>query len=330
MASDQDSRGKLREEIIESEKMQSDILKWKLIAVAAIASVSLGFGIEGIPADPAKSNSYGSRWLLCLIPLMCAYVDLISVHYMLRIITIGAYLKSTGDPYETLMFSLRDQSGKNPFVFESRALQGSSIIFNFILVVVGFIMLAWSNSWDLQHKVGYIITGFLGIGFSAYLILVYPSLVDRIHNSITNAAVAAAITVAKAAADASDEAGKATQYAIAQTAGVAIGPALTTAAIAAANESMAAATAARAAAAVAPGPGFATATAAAARAAAASAARAAAASAARAAKATEELAVAVAGQPGVSPAIVANLAVATTQARTAAFAAATATAGVER
>jgi hypothetical protein len=103
---------KLRDEIIESQKSQADFLKWKLIALAGIGSVSLGVG-------STSSVPKGAELLVCLIPLICLYVDLISLHIMIRIITIGVYLKMTGSEYERLAFELRDKSFANPFAFEA-------------------------------------------------------------------------------------------------------------------------------------------------------------------------------------------------------------------
>ncbi len=49
----------LRSEIIESQKTQADFLKWKLISVAAVASISLG-----LAHSPAVE---GAKLLLCLV-----------------------------------------------------------------------------------------------------------------------------------------------------------------------------------------------------------------------------------------------------------------------
>src|SRR5271165_2912328 len=119
----------LRDEIIESQKSQADFLKWKLISVAAVVSVSLGF------AQPGPGP--GARLLLCLVPFICLYVDLISLHIMIRIITIGIYLKLSGNRYERFAFEVREKSATSPFVFEVVALHGSSLVFNVIILVLG-------------------------------------------------------------------------------------------------------------------------------------------------------------------------------------------------
>jgi hypothetical protein len=84
---------KLRHEIVESQKSLADLAKWKLIAVAAVASVSF-------PGKDALGGGNGAALLICLVPLICAYVDLSSIHIMLRIVLIGIYLKHRENPYE--------------------------------------------------------------------------------------------------------------------------------------------------------------------------------------------------------------------------------------
>ena len=103
---------------LEAQKTQAEFLKWKLIAVASVAAVALGF------AGPEQRHVSGARMLVCLIPLICAYVDLLSLHIVVRIIVIAAFLRKCNDAYETFVYSVRMQSA-NPFRFELMALHGS-------------------------------------------------------------------------------------------------------------------------------------------------------------------------------------------------------------
>src|SRR2546423_10069559 len=140
----------LRQEIIEAEKTQADYLKWKLISVASIASIFLSFKVV---------NSYDLSVLLCIIPLICTYVDLISVHLMLRIVVIGTYLRKTkqelGRPdyidvkdYETFVSNILGEvrSGPlSPFGLELTAIHGSTLILSVAILVYGY-KLASSNA----------------------------------------------------------------------------------------------------------------------------------------------------------------------------------------
>jgi len=153
----------LRHEIVESQKSQTDFLKWKLIAVAAVASAAFGFPREGTTTSEAQL-------LLCLVPLICAYVDLISLHLMARIITIGVYLKLSGDQYEQLVFDTRVRSASNPFVFEAVALHGSSFVFNAILLGLGFALTYTKNVLD-----AYKVFGTFGLGVTALVLVLYSN-----------------------------------------------------------------------------------------------------------------------------------------------------------
>jgi hypothetical protein len=159
----------LRTEIIESQKTQADFLKWKLISVATVASISLGFASTSNPVVE------GVKLLLCLVPLICAYVDLTSLHIMIRIITIGIYLKRSGNAYEKFVFAVRDRTATNPFVFEAVALHGSSMVFNIIIVALGFTLPQGPGNWPPGYLTAYIVAGVLGIVATAFSWLLYTS-----------------------------------------------------------------------------------------------------------------------------------------------------------
>ena len=68
-------------EIVESQKVRSDFLKWKLVVIATLATV--GFGI---------SDSYKRFELaFALIPFASAYIDALCLHLNLRIYSIGRW-----------------------------------------------------------------------------------------------------------------------------------------------------------------------------------------------------------------------------------------------
>jgi hypothetical protein len=150
----------LRTEIIESQKAQADFLKWKLISVGALGSVTL-------------TSSGNARLLACLVPLLCAYVDLISIHLMIRIVTIGAYLRERGDPYEGYTFAFRERSGQNPYIFEVTALHGSSLAFDMIIFVIGFISLAFPTLLIMPVAAAFICCGLVGSLWTAFIFVLY-------------------------------------------------------------------------------------------------------------------------------------------------------------
>jgi hypothetical protein len=180
-------RESLRQEIVESEKSQADFLKWKFIIVAAVGSLSLGFSSSTNTGSP----SVRAQSLLCLIPLICAYVDLISLHIMVRVRTIGAFLKETGSDYEKFVSEVRQRTGANPYGFETLALHGSSFLLNVLLLGLGFVafcvhlasssaatsgaqsLSASSFEWVPGVLVAYMIAGAAGLGATAVFISLY-------------------------------------------------------------------------------------------------------------------------------------------------------------
>lgn len=71
----------LASEITESQKVRSDLLKWKVIAVALIASVGLGISSKYLQFELA----------LCVIPFVMSYIDALCIHINLRIFSIAKW-----------------------------------------------------------------------------------------------------------------------------------------------------------------------------------------------------------------------------------------------
>lgn len=142
------SEDKLREEIIICEKARNDLLKWKLLLVGAMGSTGLGL------RDSAGPNVY---FVLCLIPLVCVYVDLHCTHLWLQIHVIGAYLrrKKGYSDYENFAQELDD---KGFFSLEKWILYWSTIFLSVSIAPIGFIV----NS----NPFIYILSGVFGITLS--------------------------------------------------------------------------------------------------------------------------------------------------------------------
>src|SRR2546421_9370237 len=67
-------------EIIEAQKIRSDLLKWKIIVVAALGATGLGLSTQSLAYTDL---------VLCCIPFVCAYLDLLCRHLSLRIRVIS-------------------------------------------------------------------------------------------------------------------------------------------------------------------------------------------------------------------------------------------------
>ncbi len=153
----------LRQEIIESQKTQADFLKWKLISVVAVASVSMAFT--------------SVRLLICLVPMICVVVDLISIQIMIRIHTIGTYLKTNGNTYEEYVFLAKARA------FESVASYGSSLLFNGTTGVLG-LFLPQAQGQFTGYLNAFVIAGILGIMATLFLCRIH---LDRLKEVIRSA-----------------------------------------------------------------------------------------------------------------------------------------------
>jgi hypothetical protein len=74
--------GKLRDEIVETQKSRLALLKWKLVVVSALGAAGLGF----------SNKDRQLLLLLALIPPVCVYVDLLCHHLWLRVQVIGRFI----------------------------------------------------------------------------------------------------------------------------------------------------------------------------------------------------------------------------------------------
>jgi uncharacterized metal-binding protein len=74
----------LRQELLQAQKTRSELLKWKLLIVAGVGGAALGFSGRG----PGKSYL-----ALAVLPLCCAYVDLLCWNLFRRIKSIGIFFE---------------------------------------------------------------------------------------------------------------------------------------------------------------------------------------------------------------------------------------------
>ncbi len=122
-------------EFMECTKAKSEILKWKLLVVGALAAV--GFGLD---------KETNSAWALCLIPILCLYVDLVYRNLCLRIQTIESFIVSMRNEKELettrafIVFHQNNMRDINDMSLEAGALVGSSVLFNFIVFLSPFVI----------------------------------------------------------------------------------------------------------------------------------------------------------------------------------------------
>jgi hypothetical protein len=151
----------LREEIIESEKIRSELLKWKLIIVSVLGATGLGFTEYG--------KAPNANLVLLVIPLACVYVDLLCRHINLRIIAIGTFIRlgfcGEEAAYENFILETTKMGPKKNmsiFALEDWALDGSTVLLSVLVIVAGLILP--NVAWIL-----FAISGSIGIGATALI-----------------------------------------------------------------------------------------------------------------------------------------------------------------
>jgi hypothetical protein len=131
-----ESLGSLRNEIVESQKARMDFLKYKLLAIAALGAIGLGFSEHnGSILEP--------DYILCIIPFVCMYVDLLCYHNDMRILVIGNFLGYSGDSYENYIGKLGAHNGRPNragyyFELENFSLHWSSVFSGGCLALYGY------------------------------------------------------------------------------------------------------------------------------------------------------------------------------------------------
>ncbi len=82
-------------EIVEAGKRLSELARWKLVAIGALGAAGLGFSRDAVP---------NADLVLCLLPLVCVYIDAMAYHLLLRTHVIATYRRTslaTSSPEET-------------------------------------------------------------------------------------------------------------------------------------------------------------------------------------------------------------------------------------
>jgi hypothetical protein len=80
----------LRDEILQSEGVRSDLLKWKLALAGILGAAGLGFS--------GSEDLRHADLVLCAIPPVCVYVDLLCLHLNLKMLVIGTFLRTMPPP----------------------------------------------------------------------------------------------------------------------------------------------------------------------------------------------------------------------------------------
>ncbi len=146
----------LREEIRSAQNVRTDLMKWKLVAIGALGAAA--FGVE--------SGGKGHFLLiLCVIPLLCGYIDLVCYHLDLKTQVIGGFFLEKKDAYEVHVARQLDK-----FKLETGALWLSSVIVSLIVGMLGWIAASkHERPWLIvSSALGLAISLFTWMGFHSH------------------------------------------------------------------------------------------------------------------------------------------------------------------
>lgn len=127
----------LRNEIIESQKARTDLMKWKFILISGLGAAGLGF-TKKLNDSPIE---HVTILVLCCIPFVCAYVDLLCRHLFLRTLVIGRFIKIHASGNDEYLKKYEEFTGKSrrmakiisAYALENLALPVSSFCLSFAL-----------------------------------------------------------------------------------------------------------------------------------------------------------------------------------------------------
>jgi hypothetical protein len=177
---------KLRDEILEYRKSQSEFIRWKLLAIGSAAVIGLGLGEKGSGDAPIL--------VLCVIPFMVVYSDLILAQYELRIAAIAWFLRRKDQVYGEYEKYLEwaDIAKSYWYVMEGAAIVISSLLSCGALIVVGKHLKLFTTVTDtamLCDKENALIwAGLLGIGASLLVYILYGALWFKLKHAATKKA----------------------------------------------------------------------------------------------------------------------------------------------
>jgi hypothetical protein len=128
------------EEIIQAQAVRSDLLKWKILAIAALGAVGLGL--------TDTNNPTHADLVLCCVPFVCAYIDALCRHLSLRIRVIsrlwenGVREPGAGDMIYLAVHEKHVQAARQRGVYllENYLVVLSSVVFSLLLILLPAIL----------------------------------------------------------------------------------------------------------------------------------------------------------------------------------------------
>jgi hypothetical protein len=173
-----------RNEIVEAEKSRIDLLKSKLLLIAGLGAVGLGLPTPMKIENPILSTNL----LLCMIPLVCIYVDSLCHHLQIRILVISGFFQNCeckNDDNEIAYYQAYEKfcnEVRPVFYLEDWAQQGSTIVLSLIILVTGLTL-----GKELKGNSGaFFVSGILGIALTIALEILQRRKIKSVHRKSKN------------------------------------------------------------------------------------------------------------------------------------------------
>jgi hypothetical protein len=164
---------KLRDELIEFEKIIAEFQKWKLIGIGALFAAGLGL---------SETNLGGNSTLALLaVPMLTVYADLLIRDYDIRLCLIARYMRPDPGEFGKYERFLRTAATKGRhWVFGHVASAGSSVLANGAVVWLAYVPGVVKTGGSPNIHLILIVSAWIGIAFAIVTYSVYGWLVTQI------------------------------------------------------------------------------------------------------------------------------------------------------
>ena len=139
---------KLRDEILESQKARTELMKWKLFLVAVIGAAGLGIG---------SKPEYVPVALLALIPFVCLYVDAICIHNEVRIMMIAQFLRTRAKGSIEREYEEHCKTHRQYFSLEGFSLVVTTVGLSILVLISGYYLAGLKDLLAIAPKLGDIV-----------------------------------------------------------------------------------------------------------------------------------------------------------------------------
>ena len=180
----------LNTEIIETQKSRYDLLKWKMIVFAALSATGLGL---------SKGTTSYADLVLCCIPFVCVYIDMLWYHLSVRNAAIGYFrrkmsarrkldINSDDTPKDSEYTTYQEwyeefiEIAKGTYRLEKLCVYLSSVVFSTILIVLS-VLDYFTNEIGFNHKIYIFISGFIGICLAEITRRIHGAIITEIKDS---------------------------------------------------------------------------------------------------------------------------------------------------